>query len=647
MQDERTEELKQLNDKLNLEILKRNEIEAELRESQFKLHTILEHSSNLFYIHTADHVLTYVSPQTRDLLDCEPEDAIIHWPEFVTSHPVNEKGFNITQKAIDTGIRQPSYELELIGKKGRKIWVMVNESPILENGKTIAIVGALTDITQRKAAEDALRDSEKQYRLLFEYAPMAIFIVQGAHIQFSNPKALEMLGYHDHEIPQIPLNYIVHPDDHNIVFTVLNNHETQNLSFRVLSKTGMIVWCNGNVVNINWNNQAASLFFLMDITKEKDLSEKFMHAQKMKAIGILAGGIAHDFNNLLMAIQGRASLIKLSINSSHSAYTHVQCIEEYVSNASDLTKQLLNFSKGGAYHFAPTDINMLIQKSVHMFGRMRKDIRMVTELAKDLWISEVDSSQIQQVLLNMYINAWQAMPKTGTLRIQTQNIYLNTEFVKPYTIADGNYIKISIIDDGIGIDDNMKDQIFEPFFTTKAIEMGTGLGLSSSYWIIKNHKGCITVHSQKNQGTQFDIYLPTSNKPLLQKQLSSKKSFTGNESILIVDDEIMILDIVKEGLTLLGYTVYIAQTGRDCLQLFAKNVSAISLVLIDLIMPEMDGPMIFDAIKRINSNSKVLICSGFGKEDIIEKMLTRGANGFIQKPFSIQDLSKKIREILD
>jgi signal transduction histidine kinase len=245
--------------------------------------------------------------------------------------------------------------------------------------------------------------------------------------------------------------------------------------------------------------------------KEK-LQAQLQQARKMEAIGTLAGGIAHDFNNLLMGIQGRTSLLLADIRSDHPHFEHLTEIENYVGRAAELTRQLLGFARGGKYQVLPTDLNELVENSCQMFGRTKKEITIEKKFEKDVWTVEVDRSQIDQVLLNIYVNAGQAMPTGGTLFIQTENTRLDKKFVKPYNSSPGDYIKISIKDTGVGMDADTLKMVFDPFFTTKEKERGTGLGLASAYGIVKNHDGIITAQSEKGQGATFNIYLPASGK---------------------------------------------------------------------------------------------------------------------------------------
>jgi two-component system, cell cycle sensor histidine kinase and response regulator CckA len=385
----------------------------------------------------------------------------------------------------------------------------------------------------------------------------------------------------------------------------------------------------------------------IDITGRRHLENQLRQAQKMEAIGTLAGGVAHDFNNLLMGIQGRTSLMMMDTQPSNPYFEHLLGIEEYVKSATGLTKQLLGFARGGKYEVKPRDLNEIIGKSSEMFGRTRKEVVIHTHYHEDLWTVEVDEGQIEQVLLNLFLNASQAMPGGGDLFIRTENVILDEEYVMPYGVKAGRYVKSSVTDTGTGMDKGTMDRIFDPFFTTKGLGRGTGLGLPSTYGIIKNHDGIINVYSEIGQGTTFNIYLPASSKAVSKDMVPKEKLTRGSERVLLVDDEEMILDIGKKMIEALGYSVMTAHNGRQALALYKEKPDAFNMLILDMIMPEMSGNETFLAIKEVNPAVKVLLSSGYSLEGQAEELLRLGCKSFIQKPFNMKELSEKIRCVLD
>ena len=389
-------------------------------------------------------------------------------------------------------------------------------------------------------------------------------------------------------------------------------------------------------------------FIARDVTYQKQLEAKLVQAQKMESIGTLAGGIAHDFNNLLMGIQGYTSLTLLNIDPSHPHYDMLRKIEKQVQGGANLTRQLLAFARGGRYEPKPTNLNELIDRQSQMFGRTKKEITIHRRFEKDLWTVEVDQSQMEQVLLNLYVNAWHAMPAGGNLYLGTNNVTLDESYVKPYDVEPGNYVKISVTDTGEGMDEKTQQRLFDPFFTTKEMGRGTGLGLASVYGIVRNHKGVITVYSEKGYGTTFNIYLPASEKAVtLPARVVHDEVMRGTETILLVDDEEQVLDAARAMLEHLGYTVLAAEGGEAACALYQDNKDRIDLVILDIIMPGMGGGEVYDRIKALNPDVKVILSSGYSIVGKASEIIERGANAFIQKPFSITDLSYKIRQVID
>ncbi|HBF43810.1 MAG TPA: hypothetical protein DDW42_09350 [Desulfobacteraceae bacterium] len=367
----------------------------------------------------------------------------------------------------------------------------------------------------------------------------------------------------------------------------------------------------------------------------------------MESIGTLAGGIAHDFNNLLMGIQGNASLILLGLDVGHPYYEKLKSIEEYVKSGADLTRQLLGFARGGKYEVKSTNLNNLIMNHNRMFGRTKKEVTIHGKYEKDLWTVDVDQGQIEQVLMNLYVNAWQAMPRGGDIHVQTENIILDENLFKTSKLTPGKYAKITVTDTGEGMDKDTQEKIFDPFFTTKEMARGTGLGLASVYGIIMNHGGLIDVYSEKGEGSTFNIYLPASEKTVKGEKKPSQELLKGKETVLLVDDEDMIIDVGGQFLESMGYKVLTGTGGKEAVEIYKEKSDEIDLVIVDMVMPDMGGGETYDRIKKINPNVKVLLSSGYSINGHATEILERGCNGFIQKPFNMKQLSQKIKEVLD
>jgi PAS domain S-box-containing protein len=526
----------------------------------------------------------------------------------------------------------------------------------INNGKIIAVAIISKNITERRVAEEALRKSEEKYRLLIENSNEAIFIIMDGKIKYANLHTAQMMGYGMKELSLISFINLVVSEDRDMVLELQESclqgeNPSINYSFRITNKQGMTLWVETNSVGINWDNEPAILNSMRNITKQKRTEARLFQAQKMESIGTLAGGIAHDFNNLLMGIQGHASLALLHMDPQNANFEHLKTIETLVTSGADLTKQLLGFARGGKYEVKTVDLNLLIQKTSETIGRTKKEIKIHRTFQNDLWPVDVDHGQIEQVLLNLYVNAWQAMPGGGNLYLETKNVFVEESHFKPYVTMNGHYVKISVTDTGVGMDEKTKERIFEPFFTTKEMGRGTGLGLASVYGIIKNHNGFINVYSEKGQGTTFNIYLPASPKKDTHdkdKDVDGDNVISkGTETILLVDDEAMILTVGSEILKTLGYTILTAQDGSSAIDLYKNSKENIDLVILDMVMPEMSGGEIFDELKKINPLVKVLLSSGYSLNGQASRIIKRGCVGFIQKPFTIRDIASQLREIID
>jgi len=546
-------------------------------------------------------------------------------------------------------------------KNGATIWGIVNSSAIRDaDGNPLYLVAQVQNVTQQKTAQEELRKSEERYRNLFENTGTATFVVdEDMTITKVNAKCLELSGYKRNEIEDKmkTVEFVAEQDLERLKQYHSGRREKNSAipseyEFKFVDKYGQekdVIIQTGMIPGTQ-----KSIGSITDISARKRIEEErkrleaqLQQAQKMEAIGTLAGGIAHDFNNLLMGIQGNTSLALLDIDSSHPNYEKLKSIQSHIQNATALTRQLLGFARGGKYEVKPTDLNLLIRQNAHMFGRTRKEITIHTKFENSLWTVEVDESQIDQVLLNLYVNAWQAMPQGGKLFIQTANVELDEESVTPFQLQTGKFVKISVADTGIGMDKTTKQRIFEPFFTTKEMGRGTGLGLASAYGIIQNHGGFIDVHSRKGQGANFDIYLPVSPKKVVTQEKPPQVQVGGNEMILLIDDEDMIVDLGRQILEKLGYRTITAGSGQDAIYRFREYCNEIDLVILDMIMPDMNGEQTYLNLKRLDPDVKVLLSSGYSIDGQAAKIMQQGCNGFIQKPFQLQHLSTKIREILD
>jgi two-component system cell cycle sensor histidine kinase/response regulator CckA len=369
------------------------------------------------------------------------------------------------------------------------------------------------ELQQRIQAEKDLRELGEKYKLIFEKALDAIFIIQEGRVKFANRRTRQMSGYTKEELKAMPVADLIHPKDRE---TVVPRHikrlEGENLtdteSFRIITKAGKEIWVENTAIRMDWQGQPATLNFVRNITEKKKLEAQVQFAAKLEAIGTLAGGIAHAFNNLMMGIQGHVSLLLLDIDSDHPHYVALKQIEKEIQGGADLTRQLMGYARKGRYQARLININEIIEKTSQTFGQMKKEISIHRELTQRPHVVEADQGQMEQMLFNLYINAADAMPGAGELTLKTKNVTHRNIKSKLFEPKPGKYVRLTVSDRGIGMDKQIQQRIFDPFFTTKKTGRGTGLGLASVYGIVKSHEGYITVESHKGRGTTFFIYLP-------------------------------------------------------------------------------------------------------------------------------------------
>ena len=628
----------------------RHQADTALRKSEERYRGLVETMQEGLGVADQYYQFTFVNQRFCEMLGYHRDEMIgSHLLDFVHDDYRDLMKDQMAQREKGSEER---FELVWKTKDGNKVHTLASPKALYdEEGRFIGSIGTLTDITYLIKAEEALRLSEEKYRLLVENAGDAIFIVQDGQIKFANQRAKQMGNDLGVELDRVSFAQYIHPDDRDMFLDRharrVKGEKLPDISaFRLVGQDDQVMWVEHKVVLINWKGKPATLSFLRDITLQRKLGMQLQLSQKMEAVGTLAGGVAHDFNNLLMGIQGRTSLMLLETDPIHLHFQHLKEIESYVIRATKLTNQLLGFARGGKYEVKPTDMNNLIEKSSQMFGRTKKEITIHKKYHDQIWTVEVDRNQIDQVLLNIFVNAWQAMPAGGNLYIQTKNEMLDEENAGAHGVRPGKYVGISITDTGIGMDENTLKRVFDPFFTTKEKERGTGLGLASAYGIIKSHDGIIKAESAVGQGTTFHIYLQASEKPVIDEFRDDQNILLGTETILLVDDEEMIIDVGTQELKKMGYEVLTARHGKEAIEVYQQNCQKVAMVILDMIMPEIGGGETYDRLKEIDPQVKVLLSSGYSLDGQATEILQRGCDGFIQKPFSMKDLSRKIRQII-
>jgi len=676
-----------------------NSTEALLPKDAEFLEQVLNNAQVAIVITDNDHKIEYVNPEFTRIFGYTAEEAIgKHTYDLIVPEEFRIELEQLSERWEKW--ERSEYETIRRTKDGRRIHVLIRVSPIIIDGKRVGGFGFFSNISKRKRAQEelqkahdelemrvemrteelkranekreaeirerkriemALRESEEGYRTVIESCNDGVSIIQGKRHLYVNQKFAEIHGYESpHEIIGKSLDEFVHPDDLQWVQDLAIRRQkgepvANKYELKALRKDGTHVYLENSVTKTIYRGKPVSLSYLRDITDRKRAEEEkirleaqLLQAQKMEAIGTLAGGIAHNFNNLLMSIQGNTSLMLLNTPPDHPHYERLTNIEQSVQSGSKLTSQLLGYARGGRYEVKPISINRIITDTSATFAMTRKDITLHHDLDNTLAGVKADCGQIEQVILNIYVNAAEAMPHGGDLCITTRNIPHTEITGKSYTIKPGTYILLTIQDTGIGMDKATQAKVFDPFFTTKGLAKGTGLGLASVYGIMKAHGGYIDVESQKGHGTTFFLYLPASKETIREEGSPAVTIETGKETILLVDDEEIILDVGEALLTSLGYTVLTAQGGKEAITTLRSSLpsSPPDLVILDMIMPGMGGGETYDRMKELFPTIKVLLSSGYSIDGQAKEILKRGCNGFLQKPFTLGELSKAIREVV-
>ncbi|NPU98309.1 MAG: response regulator [Candidatus Omnitrophica bacterium] len=594
--------------------------------------------------------------QAADKLFQRPVDAMTgrHCWEIVhgTTEPIPECPLLRVRQSLQRETR----ELRM-----GEFWFEVTVDPILDaENRLTGVVHIMSDITERKQAEERIRQSEESYRNIFQNAQVGLFRtrISDGKILESNDQLARMFGYNNREefIAEYATwkNYVDPGTRERMLEQIHQNGFIENFEARFYRKDRSIFWARYSArlyPEQGWIEGVAQ-----DITEHKrveeeraKLQEQLQQAQKLESIGRLAGGVAHDFNNMLSVVLGYGEIILGDLHQEDPLRDKVQEMVNAGQRAKALTSQLLAFSRKQTLQPQVLDLNNQIRNIEKMLRRLlAEDIELSLILAKDLpWVL-FDPGQLDQVIINLAVNARDAMPKGGRLLIETSVVDLDEAYAAAHhEINPGKYVMLAFTDTGYGMDKETSSRVFEPFFTTKEKGKGTGLGLSTVYGIVKQSGGHIWVYSEPDKGTTFKIYFPpTEEKPKAQEEIVIPQALSSGGHILVVEDDMSVRNLVKILLSSLGYTVTIAANGDEALRLVEKKGVKPDLVITDVVMPKMSGKELIDRLRKTYPLLKALFISGYTDNAIAHHGVLDPGTPFIQKPFTIHDLSRKVREML-
>jgi PAS domain S-box-containing protein len=539
-------------------------------------------------------------------------------------------------------------ETQWKGKDGRIIDVLLSSSQVNSADPDGDVIVTTMDITERKQAEEA-------FKSLVYGAPIGIFIAQDGKFNLVNPGFLNLTGYSEDElIGEDALRYV--SDDFREpvraqAIQMLKGERSAPYEFQIITKSGESRWVVETVTPIQYKGKRATLGFFMDVNEQAVLENQLLQSQKMEAVGRLAGGVAHDFNNMLTAIMGYCEIVMMSFREEDPIFLHLEGIRKSADRAATLTRQLLAFSRKQLLQPRVTNLNTVITDLEKMLHRLiGEDIDLVIKLESALKPVKADPGQIEQVIMNLVINARDAMPMGGKLVIQTANVYLDEAYTRHYVdLLPGDYTKVSVIDQGVGMAPETLAHVFEPFFTTKEAGKGTGLGLSTAYGIIKQSGGHIEVSSQIGGGTVFEIYLRQLRDVVEESPRPAAYSAPpqGSETVLVVEDEEILLELIRDALEMHGYQVLAAHNGMEAMELSRQYSAPIHLMLTDVVMPHKNGRELAEYLSPLHPEMKILYMSGYTEDAMVVRGLVEAALPFIQKPFPPMDLVRKVREMID
>ncbi len=662
--EDRTRELRQTNRTLKRQIVEREKTEAALRESEERLRAIFDASRDGLVVED-DGVIVYINQSYTQLLGYdEPEELIGKNISELLPPDEAERMTEYGRRRLRGEQPPTSYRFNGKKKNGTLVEVEAAVSTSTIAGKTY-ITTAIRDISERKQAEDSLKESEQRYRFLSEGIPHQVWTAQpDGRLDYANQRTFEYFGRTQEHLLKDGWQDVVHSDDlPDCIESWSNSLQTgqrYEVKFRLQKADGTYRWHVGRATaGRNSDGKIIKWFGTNTDIEDQRLAEEALRAseeqlrqtQKLESVGQLAGGIAHDFNNLLVVINGYSDLILRGLKEDESLRLRVEEIKKAGERAAALTQQLLAFSRKQVMQPAVLDLNVIATNTSKMLQRLiGEDIELSLNLKSALGQIKADPGQLEQVIINLAVNARDAMPHGGKLMIETANADLSEDYLYQHSLVQpGRYVRLAISDTGMGMPPETQARIFEPFFTTKDVGRGTGLGLSTVYGIVKQSGGYIWVYSELGKGTTFKIYLPRVNEQAtpLRATTAEAELPRGVETVLLVEDEATVRRMTREVLEMSGYTVLEAANGSEAQMVCERHEGIIHLLLTDVVMPLMGGHEVAEKLAGSRPEMKVLYMSGYTDDAIVHHGVLDEGTAFLEKPFMPDSLARKVRNVLD
>jgi two-component system cell cycle sensor histidine kinase/response regulator CckA len=634
-----------------------------LRRSEERYRLLAENINDVIELYDLEMNVVYVSPSVQQLRGYAPDEAIAR-PMMGDLAPgsrdiavrVFQEEMEIERSGGGDPARSRTVEFEVLCKDGSSVWTESKLSGVRDaSGSLTGIIAVSRNITARKRAEETLRDTSQTLRTIFDASVLAIVALdRDGRVTLWSNAATRLFGWSAQELLGRPLPIV--PEDKRAEF---DEGRARSLAGKDVIYETQRRRKDGSLVDVLRSSAAffdpqgelaGSMAIFVDLTERKQLEEQLRQAAKMEGIGRLAGGIAHDFNNLLTVIGGRSYILLSQLPEGHAMRRDLILIQQTGDRAAALTRQLLAFSRKQTLTPAVIDLNEIVSGMRTLLARvLGEDVDLIMDLDPSLGNVTADPGQLEQVILNMAVNARDAMPEGGPLTLETRHVEVDPTYARQKVeLAPGPYEVLSISDTGVGMDAATVARVFEPFFTTKPVGKGTGLGLATAYGIVKQSGGHITVYSELGSGTTFRIYLPrtegSESAPVLVEEPAARR---GTEVVLLAEDDANLRALTCDILASEGYTVLESQDVEEALRIAERQDGTIQLLLTDVVMPQMNGRALAEAVRRFRPDVKVLYMSGYTDDAIVHHGVLDPGTALLQKPFSPAVLARKVREVLD